>query len=62
LNALASANMALAGYEHLIPLDEVILAMQEVGSGMDHKYRCTCKGGLSLTPTAQKVFQRLGRG
>ena len=60
LNALAAANMTIAGYRHVIPLEEVIEAMQEVGSGMDHKYRCTCKGGLSVTPTALRIHKDLG--
>jgi len=59
LNALAAANMIIAGYRHVIPLEEVIEAMQEVGSGMDHKYRCTCKGGLSVTPTALRIHRDL---
>lgn len=57
LNAVASANMALAGYAQVIPLVQVIAAMREVGDGMDSKYCCTCKGGLSITPTA-RVIQR----
>lgn len=61
LNALAAANMALAGFDPVIPVGEVIAAMQEVGEGIDHKYRCTCKGGLSITPTAQKVSNQLQR-
>jgi len=59
LNALAAANMVIAGFKHVIPLDEVICAMQEVGNAMDHKYRCTCKGGLSVTGTAHKISRKL---
>lgn len=55
LNGLAAANMALAGFSHVIPLDQVIDAMQEVGEGMGHRYKCTCKGGLSITPEAQRI-------
>ena len=60
LNALASANMALAGYDPVIPVSEVILAMKEVAESMDHRFRCTCKGGLSVTPTAGKIACKLG--
>ncbi len=59
LNALASANMAMAGYDPVIPAGEVIRAMKEVGDSMDHRYRCTCKGGLSVTGSALEVKQRL---
>jgi L-serine dehydratase len=57
MNALASANMALAGYNPVIPFDEVIVAMKEVADSMDHKFRCTCKGGLSTTPTSCKIHK-----
>lgn len=59
LNALAAANMVIAGYDHVIPLDEVIKTMKEVGDDMQHKYRCTCKGGLSTTPTAKRIHKNL---
>ena len=59
LNALAAANMTIAGYDHVIPLDEVIKAMKEVGDDMNLKYRCTCKGGLSITPTAKRIHKNL---
>lgn len=59
LNALAAANMTIAGYDHVIPLDEVIKAMKEVGDDMHHRYRCTCKGGLSTTPTAKRIHKNL---
>ena len=36
-NALASANMALAGFDAVIPLDEVIQAMDEVGRSLPHE-------------------------
>ena len=36
LNALASANMALAGYDPVIPAGEVIEAMKSVGCAMPH--------------------------
>lgn len=58
-NALSCANMALADYNHLIPLDEVIEAMDKVGHSMPHELRCTNLGGLSVTPTAQKLDMKL---
>lgn len=59
LNALASANMALAGYDHLIPLDEVIESMDRVGRSLPRELRCTALGGLSLTPAARAIAKRL---
>jgi L-serine dehydratase len=52
LNALASANMAIAGFDTVIPAGEVIEAMKSVGCSMPHELRCTGKGGLSITPSA----------
>ena len=48
-NALACANMALAGYDPVIPLDEVIEAMDRVGRSLPRELRCTALGGLSTT-------------
>lgn len=54
-NAVASANMALSNYEHLIPLDEVIETMKAVGDQIHHTLRCTNLGGLSITNAARKI-------
>lgn len=58
-NALACTNMALAGYQHLIPLDEVLQAFDRVGRSLPRELRCTALGGLSLTKTAQKIQDSL---
>ena len=54
-NALSCANMALADYKHLIPLDEVVEAMDKVGKAMPREHCCTGFGGLAMTPTAKKI-------
>lgn len=61
-NALASANMALAGFAHLIPLDEVLDAHREVSESMARELRCTALGGLSVTPTSKAIEARLCGG
>jgi L-serine dehydratase len=58
-NALACANMALAGYDAVIPLDEVIEAMDQVGRSLPRELRCTALGGLSVTPTSKEIARRL---
>jgi L-serine dehydratase len=58
-NALSCANMALADYNHLIPLDEVIETMYEVGKSIPNTLRCTNLGGLSITKTAKEIEARL---
>jgi L-serine dehydratase len=54
-NAVSCANMALADYEKLIPLDEVIQTMKAVGDQIHHTLRCTNLGGLSITHAAKKI-------
>lgn len=54
-NAVSCANMALSGYEHLVPLDEVIETMKAVGDQIHHTLRCTNLGGLSITRAAKKI-------
>ena len=58
-NALACANMALADYDPVIPLDEVIAAMDRVGRSLPYQLRCTALGGLSVTPTYRAIETRL---
>lgn len=60
-NALTCANMAMAGYDHLIPLDEVIETMDGVGKSLPRELRCTALGGLAITPTAKEIEERLRR-
>lgn len=57
-NAIACANMALAGFDKVIPLDETIDSMYKVGQMLPPELRCTGNGGLSITPTAQRIYPR----
>jgi L-serine dehydratase len=61
-NALSCANMALAGFDPVIPLDEVIETAQRVADQMPRELRCTALGGLSITPTSLAIEQRLAAG
>jgi L-serine dehydratase len=58
-NALSCANMALAGYDPLIPLDEVIDAAKHVSETMPREHRCTSLGGLAITPTSLEIERKL---
>jgi len=58
-NALACANMALAGYDAVVPLDEVIETMLRVGESLPSALRCTALGGLSITKTSKEIGRRL---
>ncbi len=53
--AFASAQMALAGDRSIIPVDEVIDAMAEVGESMESRYKETAMGGIAATPTAKAI-------
>ncbi|MGO4544960.1 L-serine ammonia-lyase, iron-sulfur-dependent, subunit alpha [Paenibacillus sp. 2TAB23] len=61
VNALAAADMALAGVRSAIPTDEVIQVMLEVGSAMPETYRETAKGGLAQTPTGKQIIRQLAK-
>jgi L-serine dehydratase len=58
-NAVSCANMALAGYDPVIPLDEVIRTMDKVGKSIPFELRCTALGGLSVTETSKKIEEKL---
>ena len=58
-NALACANMALAGFDPLIPFDEVVDAAKAVAERMPREHRCTSLGGLAVTPTSLRIQARL---
>lgn len=51
VDALTSADMALAGLVSKIPADEVIGAMKRIGEDMPATLRETGLGGLAATPT-----------
>jgi L-serine dehydratase len=57
-NAIASANMAVSGYDEVIPLDETIAAMNSVGRSIPRELRCTGLGGLAATKTSLKILER----
>jgi L-serine dehydratase len=58
-NAFSSANMAIAGFDPVIPLDEVIDAMKKVGEELPRSLCCTGLGGLSQTPTSLRLHKKL---
>jgi L-serine dehydratase len=58
-NALSCANMALADFDPLIPLDEVIDAAKNVSAMMPREHRCTSLGGLAITPASLEIERKL---
>jgi len=59
VHAVVSAEMACAGFKSVIPADEVVAAMREVGDAMDERFRETAKGGLANTATGKAIAERL---
>lgn len=59
VNALTSADLALASVKSLVPFDEVVDAMFEVGKLMPESLRETALGGLAATPTGQCINRRI---
>ena len=53
--AFSAAEMALAGVESKIPVDECIQAMRAVGDSIPCSLRETSQGGLAATPTGQAM-------
>lgn len=60
--ALVAADMALAGIESKIPVDEVVDAMYQVGKAMPTAFKETAEGGLSATPTGRRYAQEIFGG
>lgn len=58
-NALISADLALAGVESRIPVDEVIEAMDKVGRNLPASLRETGLGGLAGTPTGEAIKRKI---
>ncbi|MDO5423251.1 MAG: L-serine ammonia-lyase, iron-sulfur-dependent, subunit alpha [Eubacteriales bacterium] len=61
VNALAAADMALAGIESRIPPDQVFDAMKEIGDRMTSDLKETGQGGLAGTPAGREIAERIGR-
>lgn len=58
-NALAMAQLAIAGFDKVIPLDETVQAMAQVGDMLPRELCCTGKAGLSVQKTSKDIWQRL---
>ncbi len=57
--ANSSAQIALADVSSVIPVDEVIEAMGEIGASMETRYKETALGGLAMTTTGQRIARRV---
>lgn len=62
MNALLSADLALAGVKSYIPFDEVVDAMYAIGKAMPQAVKETAKGGLAVTPTGMRMREGNNKG
>lgn len=59
-NALIAAQMALSGIEQLIPLDEMMAVMYNVGKRLPAELRETALGGCACAPSACSACGKCG--
>lgn len=57
--ANSSAQIALASVSSVIPVDEVIEALGEIGASMETRYKETALGGLAATKTGQAIAKNV---
>lgn len=57
--AFISADMALAGIQSVIPADEVVQTMYQVGRQMPGIFKETAEGGLAMSPTGQRLAKEI---
>jgi L-serine dehydratase len=58
-NAFTASELACAGIKSVIPADEVILAMRQVGQLMSTSLKETAEGGLAATPTGCRLCRQI---
>jgi len=59
VNALAAADMALAGIRSVVPIDEVISALKEIGTLLPKELKGTALGGLANTASGTRIRERI---
>lgn len=59
VNALISADMALAGQLAHIPFDQVVDSMFKVGKMLPPQLRETAKGGIAATPAGKAIYKEI---
>lgn len=59
VNAILSADLALAGIRSDVPFDEVVDAMYRVGRALPTSLRETALGGVAAAPSAKEISRRI---
>ncbi len=50
-NALISAEIALSGIENVVPFDEMVDVMYQIGNSMPNELKETAQGGMAIAPS-----------
>lgn len=58
MNALASADMAMAGVEMFVTFDEAVEAMKRVGDTLPERLRETGEGGIAVCPSSIRLKKK----
>jgi L-serine dehydratase len=59
VHGLTAAQLALAGVDSVIPMDEVVEAMVRIGRALPRGLKETAEGGLATTATGCAIGQRI---
>ncbi|HEX8153841.1 MAG TPA: L-serine ammonia-lyase, iron-sulfur-dependent, subunit alpha [Thermoanaerobaculia bacterium] len=59
VHGLTAAQLALAGVESVIPMDEIVEAMVRIGRSLPRGLKETAEGGLATTETGTAIAMRL---
>lgn len=59
VHGLTAAQLAMAGVESVIPMDEIVEAMVRIGRSLPRGLRETAEGGLATTQTGTAIAMRL---
>jgi len=59
IHAVSASELALAGVETVIPIDEIIVAMKQIGYLMSPDLKESSEGGLATTDTGKNIAQKL---
>ena len=56
---MVSADMALVGIKSVIPVDEVIKALSQIGKVLPKNLKGNALGGLAITPREERIKEDL---
>lgn len=59
IHAVSASELALAGVESVVPFDEIVAAMKQIGNLMAPSLKESSEGGLATTETGCKITKKL---